>query len=95
MDYFLIGVALATLVEFLVQISKDLIESIKTKDWWKVAIKVIAIVFGLAVAFIANAEFLPLMGQEPLTQFGLIALAGLVLSAGSTKVHDLFKKWND
>lgn len=92
MNYTLILVSLALVVEFLTQIGKDIINAIQNKDWWDLGVKALAVVIGIAVAIIANKELLPLLGHDPLESGGLIALAGIGISAGATKVFDLFNR---
>lgn len=82
-------VCASMLVEFLVEIVKDIIEAIKSRDYWTVGVRLVSILFGLIVAFIVDLELLPLMGVAPYTTYGLVTLSGLVISAGSAKVYDL------
>lgn len=85
-------IALAVLVEFLVELLKDIFEAVKTRDFWTVAVKISAIAIGESIAFIGNREILPLLGSESFNVYGTIAVVGLVISAGSTKVFDLTKR---
>lgn len=93
MEYVLLFVALAMVVEFLTEIVKGIVNSLKTKDVELTIIQLVAIIFGEIVAFVSYKELLPILQiQQKDNVFGLIALMGLIISAGSTKVFDLFKR---
>lgn len=84
-------VALAFVVEYLTGIAKDIYTAIKDKDYWSLTIKLTALVIGVLIALVVNYEVLPLIGMQAFT-IPLVIVAGLILSAGSTKVYDLFDR---
>lgn len=84
-------IALSFVVEYLTGIAKDVYETIKNKDYWSLTVKLTALVIGVLIAFVVNSEVLPLIGMQAFT-IPLVIVAGLILSAGSTKVYDLFDR---
>lgn len=84
-------IALSFVVEYLTGIAKDVYETIKNKDYWSLVVKLTALIIGVLIAFVVNSEVLPLLNLGQFTA-PLVVVAGLVISAGSTKVYDLFDR---
>lgn len=85
-------IGLSIVCEYIVQLVKDISESIQTKNYWTVTVKLLAIVIGVLISFVVNYEIFPLLNTKPVNAPATIVIIGVCISAGSGLFFDLIKR---
>ena len=87
MNEIILILMLAIIVEYIVNIIKPLVPDID----YPVPL-ILSLVIGVALALIVRIDILVALGFEPISEFAGCFLTGLIVSGGSSAVHELIAK---
>lgn len=83
---------LATMVQFIVEIVKGWLPAKVSKY---ITPQILAAIFGIAVALVFSIDVFALAGYQTAVPYVGCILTGIILSAGSSAMHELIAKIRD